>query len=357
LARDFDPYMLSSPRIFMVRMIIFLIIASFVPLALYRDVASAFMANPGLNGLIVGVLIIGIAMALRNVVGLIPEVRWVNSFRRRETNLEQTPPRLIAPMATLLRDRADSVALSTSTWRSILDSIATRLDENRDILRYLAGLLVFLGLLGTFWGLVTTVSAVGSTIQALSVGSGDAGIIFEDLKKGLGAPLAGMGIAFSSSLFGLSGSLVLGFLDLQAGQAQNRFYTELEDWLSTITETEDFGLPDEEIGNSTLEIRASVERLARVVQEGGGGGGRASTAAMANLAEGIQGMVQHMRKEQQMVRDWMEAQSQQQQALQDTLKRLINATERNVTPLKRERVAESDDDWRAKSVTEIRRET
>lgn len=357
MARDFDPYMLSSPRIFMVRMIIFLIIASFVPLVLFREVTKAFMANPGLNGLIIGVLIIGIAMALRNVVGLIPEVRWVNSFRRRETNLEQTPPRLIAPMATLLRDRADSVALSTSTWRSILDSIATRLDENRDILRYLAGLLVFLGLLGTFWGLVTTVSAVGSTIQALSVGSGDAGIIFEDLKKGLGAPLSGMGIAFSSSLFGLSGSLVLGFLDLQAGQAQNRFYTELEDWLSTITETEEFGLADEEVGNTTLEIRASVERLARVVQEGGGGGGRASTAAMANLAEGIQGMVQHMRKEQQMVRDWMEAQSQQQQALQDTLKRLINATERNVTPLKRERVAESDDDWRSKSVTEIRRET
>jgi hypothetical protein len=353
MARDFDPYMLSSPRIFMVRMIIFLIIAAFVPLVLYREVANAFMANPGLNGLIVGVLVIGIAMAVRNVVGLIPEVRWVNSFRRRETSLDQTPPRLIAPMATLLRDRADSFALSTSTWRSILDSIATRLDENRDILRYLAGLLVFLGLLGTFWGLVTTVSSVGATIQSLSVGSGDAGIIFEDLKEGLAAPLTGMGIAFSSSLFGLSGSLVLGFLDLQAGQAQNRFYTELEDWLSTITDPEELGFTDEEIGNSTMEIRTSVERLARVVQEGGGG--RASTAAMANLAEGIQGMVQHMRKEQQMVRDWMEAQSTQQQALQETLKRLANATERNVTPLKR--VGEGDDDWRAKSLTEIRRET
>jgi len=353
MARDFDPYMLSSPRIFMVRMIIFLIIAAFVPLVLYREVAVAFMANPGLNGLIVGVLVVGIAMALRNVVGLIPEVRWVNSFRRHETSLEQTPPRLIAPMATLLRDRTDTFALSTSTWRSILDSISMRLDENRDILRYLAGLLVFLGLLGTFWGLVTTVSAVGATIQSLSVGSGDTGTIFEDLKSGLAAPLAGMGIAFSSSLFGLSGSLVLGFLDLQAGQAQNRFYTELEDWLSTITDPEELGFTDEEVGNSTLEIRASVERLARIVQEGGGG--RASTAAMANLAEGIQGMVQHMRKEQQMVRDWMEAQSTQTQALQETLKRLANATERNVTPLKR--VGEGDDDWRAKSLTEVRRET
>ena len=272
MARDFDPYMLSSPRVFMVRMIIFLIIAAFVPLVLYREVAVAFMANPGLNGLILGVLVIGIAMAMRNVIMLIPEVRWVNSFRRRETTLEQSPPRLIAPMATLLRDRADSVALSTSTWRSILDSISMRLDENRDVLRYLAGLLVFLGLLGTFWGLVTTVSAVGATIQSLSVGSGDTGTIFEDLKSGLAAPLSGMGIAFSSSLFGLSGSLVLGFLDLQAGQAQNRFYTELEDWLSTITDPEELGLVDEEIGNSQLEIRASVEKLARIVQDGGGGG-------------------------------------------------------------------------------------
>lgn len=354
MARDFDPYMLSSPRIFMVRMIIFLIIAAFVPLVLYREVARAFMANPGLNGLIVGVLVVGIAMAMRNVIGLIPEVRWVNSFRRRETNLEQSPPRLIAPMATLLRDRADSFALTTSTWRSILDSISTRLDENRDILRYLAGLLVFLGLLGTMWGLVTTVGSVGATIQALSAGQGgDASTMFEDLKHGLAAPLQGMGIAFSSSLFGLSGSLILGFLDLQAGQAQNRFYTELEDWLSTITDPEEMGFADEEIGNTTVEIRASVERLSRVVQEGGGG--RASTAAMANLAEGIQGMVQHMRKEQQMVRDWMDAQSVQQQALQETLKRLANATERNVTPLKR--VGENDDDWRTKSLTEIRRET
>ncbi len=353
MARDFDPYMLSSPRIFLVRMVIFLIIAAFVPLVLYREVATAFTNNPGLNGLIVGVLVIGIAMAIRNVIGLMPEVRWVNSFRRRETGFNQTPPRLVAPMAALLRDRADTFALSTSTWRSILDSIATRLDENREILRYLAGLLVFLGLLGTFWGLVTTVSSVGETIQSLSVTSGDAGVIFEDLKEGLAAPLAGMGIAFSSSLFGLAGSLILGFLDLQASQAQNRFYTELEDWLSSITDLEEMGLAEEEPGNSALEIRASVERLSRLVQEGGSG--RGSTTAMANLAEGIQGMVQHMRKEQQLVRDWMEAQSVQHQALQDTLKRLATATERNVTPMKR--VGETEEDWRGKGVAEVRRDT
>jgi hypothetical protein len=352
MARDFDPYKLSSPQIFLVRMVVFLIIAAFVPAILYNQVWEAFMANPGLNGLILGVLVIGIAMAVRNVVALFPEVRWVNSFRRREAGFEQSPPKLVGPMATLLRDHADSLALSTSTWRSILDSISTRLDENRDILRYLAGLLIFLGLLGTFWGLVTTVSAVGATIQTLSVTSTDTGIIFEDLKEGLAAPLSGMGIAFSSSLFGLSGSLVLGFLDLQAAQAQNRFYTELEDWLSTMTDLEDFGLTEEEPGTGAGEIRASIERLARIVQEGGST--RASTTAMANLAEGIQGMVQHMRKEQQMVRDWMESQSAQQQALQDTLKRLTSATERTVTPLKR--VSDQDDDWR-KNVSEIRRDT
>jgi hypothetical protein len=354
MARDFDPYMLSSPRVFLVRMVIFLIIAAFVPLVLYREVAAAFMNNPGLNGLILGVLVVGIAMAVRNVVALMPEVRWVNSFRRREIGFDTTAPRLVAPMATLLRDRADQLALSTSTWRSILDSISTRLDENREILRYLAGLLVFLGLLGTFWGLVTTVSSVGATIQTLTVGSGDAGLIFEDLKEGLAAPLSGMGIAFSSSLFGLSGSLVLGFLDLQAGQAQNRFYMELEDWLSTVTDTEDLGLTEEEAGNSALEIRASVERLTRLVQEGGGS--RASTTAMANLAEGIQGMVQHMRKEQQMVRDWMEGQSAQSQALQDTLKKLLAATEKTSTSRTR-RINDPEEDWRSKGVTEIRRET
>ena len=351
MARDFDPYMLTSPRVFLVRMVIFLIIAGFVPLVLYREVATAFMHNPGLNGLIIGVLVVGVVLAMRNVVGLIPEIRWVNSFRRRETTFEQTPPKLVAPMAALLRDHADTFMLSTSTWRSILDTIAARLDENREILRYLAGLLIFLGLLGTFWGLVTTVGAVGDTIQTLSVTSGDSGIIFENLKEGLAAPLSGMGIAFSSSLFGLSGSLILGFLDLQAGQAQSRFYTELEDWLSTITDLEELGLTDEEAGNSGTEIRASVERLARLVQEGGSS--RASTAAMANLAEGIQGMVQHMRKEQQMVRDWMEAQSTQQQALQDTLRRLANLTERNVTPLRR---AGEDDDWHT-GLSEARRDT
>ncbi|HMB48548.1 MAG TPA: MotA/TolQ/ExbB proton channel family protein, partial [Afifellaceae bacterium] len=269
MARDFDPYKLSSPRIFLLRMLIFLVIAGFVPLILYRQLFTAFMGNPLLNGLIVLVLLVGVVLAFRSVGILIPEVRWVNSFRRQEMDLDQPMPRLLAPMAALLHDRADTMALSTSTWRSLLDSIATRLDENREILRYLTGLLVFLGLLGTFWGLLTTISAVGDTIQSLDVDATDSNVIFEDLKTGLEAPLAGMSIAFSSSLFGLAGSLVLGFLDLQAGQSQNRFYTELEDWLSTITDLEDFDFEDEETGNTVQEIRSSVERLTRTIQEGG----------------------------------------------------------------------------------------
>ena len=327
MARDFDPYKLSSPRIFLLRMVIFLIIAGFVPLILYRQLFTAFMGNPLLNGLIVIVLLIGVALAFRSVGILMPEVRWVNSFRRQEMDLDQPMPRLLAPMAALLQDRADTMALSTSTWRSLLESIATRLDENREILRYLTGLLVFLGLLGTFWGLLTTIGAVGATIQSLDVDTSDSNVIFEDLKTGLEAPLAGMSIAFSSSLFGLAGSLVLGFLDLQTGQAQNRFYTELEDWLSTITDLEDFDFEDEETGNTVQEIRYSVERLARTIQEGGSN--RAATAAMSNLAEGIQGLVQHMRTEQQMVREWVESQAEQQQTLNATLDRLVNATEQD----------------------------
>jgi hypothetical protein len=325
MAREFDPYKLSSPRIFLIRMLIFLVIAGFVPFILYRPVSIAFLGNPWLNGMIVFVLIVGIMLAFRSVVLLMPEVQWVNTFRRQGGDFETIEPRLLAPMATLLRDRADTAALSTSTWRSILDSIATRLDENREILRYLTGLLVFLGLLGTFWGLLRTVGAVGETIQSLDVASGDTNVVFEELKSGLAAPLSGMAIAFSSSLFGLAGSLVLGFLDLQTGQAQNRFYTELEDWLSTLTDLEDLEFPDEETGSTVMEIRGAVERLSRTMQDGGSN--KAATAAMANLAEGIQSLVQHMRSEQQIVRDWMEVQSEQQQALNDTLGKLAGLGE------------------------------
>ena len=321
MARDLDPFKLSSPRIFLVRMLVFLILVGLVVLILYPQMWVAFRANPGLNGLIVGVLIIGILLAFRQVIRLFPEVAWVNSFRLADPGLAvQRPPTLLAPMAAILGDRMGRMAITTPVMRSILDSIATRLDEARDLSRYMTGLLVFLGLLGTFWGLIETVGSVGKFLEGLKVG-GEAGAIFESLKEGLGAPLGGMGIAFSSSLFGLAGSLILGFLDLQTSQAQNRFYTDLEDWLSTTVR--DLGAESEtRAGSSPLgaELRLLVEKLKEAASDPGAN--KAATNAMANLAEAIQGLVGHMRTEQQMIRDWVNAQADQQHEIRRLLERL-----------------------------------
>src|SRR5256885_7240949 len=233
MAQDLDPFKLSSPRIFLVRMLVFLILCALVVVVLHAQIWVAFRANPFLNALIILVLIIGIAFAFRQVIRLFPEVNWVNGFRLADPGLAvERPPVLLAPMAVLLGDRIGRMAISSQLMRGILDSIATRLDAARDMSRYMTGLLVFLGLLGTFWGLIETMGSIGNVINTLKPG-GDAAAIFDSLKEGLAAPLGGMGISFSSSLFGLAGSLVLGFLDLQTSQAQNRFYTDLEDWLST----------------------------------------------------------------------------------------------------------------------------
>lgn len=318
-AAGYDPQKLSSPQVFLLSMLVFLAIAGFVAAILYRQISSAFTTNPGLNGLILGVLAVGILLAFIQVGRLFREVRWVNSFRMGS---EATEPVLLAPMKALL-SRSSAMALSTNSMRSILESIATRLDESRDISRYLIGLLVFLGLLGTFWGLLGTIGSIGQTIQSLDPGSGDANDVLNSLKSGLAAPLAGMGTAFSSSLFGLAGSLVLGFLDLQAGRAQTRFYTELENWLSTVTDLgSDFAVDPSKAGSAD-EIRMLSERL-RTIQESGGSNQRVATA-MASLAEGISGLVKNMRNEQQMMRDWVEAQSDEQKRLRETLEQLSRA--------------------------------
>ena len=329
--REYDPYKLASPQVYLWRMTIFLIIAAFIALALYRQVIAAFSANPGLNGVIIAVLVIGIGLAFRQIFRLFPEIRWVNTFRVAEPGIEvDRPPILLAPMATLLGDRIGRMAISTQTMRSILDSIQMRLDEDRDLSRYLTSLLIFLGLLGTFWGLLQTVSAVADTIRGLDVSSANTGVIFEDLKAGLTAPLNGMGTAFSSSLFGLAGSLVLGFLDLQAGQAQSMFYNDLEDWLSTVTDL-DPDMIDRGGATTAEDLRVAIERLTRTIHEDHAGDHRAeagttrATTAMANLAEGIQGLVQHMRSEQQVVRSWVETQSRQQQEVQSLLETIARA--------------------------------
>jgi hypothetical protein len=325
MAQEIDPFKLSSPRIFLIRMLVFLVLCALVVVVLYRQIWTAFLANPGLNALIIGVLGIGIALAFRQVIRLFPEVNWVNSFRLADPGLAvERPPVLLAPMAVLLGDRIGRMAMSSQMMRGILDSIAARLDEARDMSRYMTGLLVFLGLLGTFWGLIETVGSVGGVINSLKPG-GDAGAIFESLKEGLAAPLSGMGISFSSSLFGLAGSLVLGFLDLQTSQAQNRFYTDLEDWLSTTVR--DLGGDREGAGVAapatalSADLKSAIDRLRDAVSEGGAS--RATTTAMANLAEAIQGLVHHMRTEQQMIRDWVDSQAQQHRDIRRLLEILV----------------------------------
>ncbi|MBD2748335.1 flagellar motor protein MotA [Microvirga sp. BT688] len=309
---------LTSPRIYFIRMVVFLVLSGFVAFILYRQIWEAFQANPGLNALILGVMFIGIGLAIRQVWRLRPEVRWVNTLQRTEEGLvAPEQPALLAPLAALLGNRPGQSGFSVAATRSVLDSIGARLDESREIVRYLAGLLVFLGLLGTFWGLIDTVGSVGRIISSLRTGQ-DSAVLFDELKNSLAGPLQGMGLSFSASLFGLAGSLVLGFLDLQAGQAQNRFYTELEDWLATST----MDTPAEPTlrTGTTPDLALALNRLTAAVNDGGGG--RAATQAMANLAEGVQGLVQHMRAEQQMIRDWVEAQAAREKELKQVLDRL-----------------------------------
>jgi hypothetical protein len=298
-------------------MLIFLVLGALLVIILHRQIWAAFLANPGLNGLIIGVLTIGILLSFRQVLRLFPEVAWVNGFRLADPGIAvERSPSLLAPMAVILGDRIGSMSLSTPAMRGILDSIANRLDEARDTSRYMTGLLVFLGLLGTFWGLIETVGSVGKVIEGLRVG-GDAAAMFDALKEGLAAPLGGMGISFSSSLFGLAGSLVLGFLDLQTSQAQNRFYTELEDWLATTVRDLGVEIRPSQSGAIGTEVRVALDRLREAIGEAGTN--RAATNAMANLAEAIQGLVHHMRNEQQMLRDWVEGQAEQQREVRRLL--------------------------------------
>ncbi len=259
---------MSRSRRFLLRMALFLVLVIALAVALGRSLIAAFMGNPGVNGVILGILLAGIAYIFRQVLLLNPEIAWIESFRQSQAGggpaSDRIPaPRLLAPMARMLGARQGSrVSLSTSSLQTLLDGIATRLSETRETSRYLIGVLVFLGLLGTFYGLLETVRSVGGVIGALNVGSGDAARAFSDLKSGLESPLHGMGTAFSSSLFGLAGSLVLGFLDLQAGQAQNRFYNDLEEWLSTFTRLSGGALGDGGDAAVPAFIQALLEQTA-----------------------------------------------------------------------------------------------
>ncbi len=272
---------MTSPNRYLIRMLLFLSVVLIGVIVVMDPLKAAFMANAPLNGLILGVFVLGAINSFRQIVQLKPELAWIERFREsaasttRPVSTETPTPSLLAPMATMLGDRAE-IKISSIALRSLLDGIASRLDEQREISRYTVGLLVFLGLLGTFWGLLDTLGAIRSVISDISVGGGgDITAVFDNLKTGLERPLAGMGTAFSSSLFGLSGSLVLGFLDLQTGQAHNRFYNELEDWLSgqarlsssTLSSDGEQGVPAyvEALLEQTAE---SLENLQRTLARG-----------------------------------------------------------------------------------------
>ena len=229
---------MSSPQRFINRMIVFLVVSAAAAGTAYEILFRIFMYNPVLNGFILAVLLVGIVYIFRRVFVLKPEIRWIEAFRTSKPGFSlQAAPRLLAPVAAALgeQERRGRFVLPAMSARYLLDSISARLDESRDISRYQVGLLIFLGLLGTFWGLLDTIGSVSQVINGLSVGQGDLVTMFEELKAGLAAPMGGMGTAFGSSLFGLAGSLVLGFLDLQANQAQNSFYNDVEEWFSGLT--------------------------------------------------------------------------------------------------------------------------
>lgn len=296
---------MSRPRIFLARMVIFVVLVGFVVVLLYQTVGQAYLANPWLNGLILAVLVLGMGFTFRSVTRLEPEVQWIETFRRNQPGLSVIePPTLLAPMATMLGEHQGRVVLSATGMTTLLDGIGSRLDETRETSRYLIGLLIFLGLLGTFWGLLLTMSSVSGVIQGLEIVQGDLATVFEDLKAGLAAPLTGMNTAFSTSLFGLAGSLVLGFLDLQAGQAMNRFYNELEEWLSGLTRLPSgvgLGEGDQSVPayvaallEQTAESLSGLQRIMARTEDSK----RAADASLAELAERLATLTDQMRANQ-----------------------------------------------------------
>ncbi|ROR34232.1 flagellar motor protein MotA [Inmirania thermothiophila] len=305
-------------------MSVFLVAVAAAATALFPALQRAFLANPVFNGMILAVLLVGVVLEYRQVLGLAPERRWLARLRAGVTS--QPAPHLLAPLARLLAER-ERPRLSTQAARALLDGIRLRLDEQRDLSRYLVGLLVFLGLLGTFWGLLDTVSAAAGVIAGLSV-EGELASVFEQLKANLQAPLAGMGTAFSSSLFGLGGALVLGFLDLQAGHAQNRFYNDLEEWLAELTHLPSGALEAEQplpaylealIERSADSLEALQRLMARSEEERAG-----TRQELLELTRRLAELADRMREEQQVIRGL----TRQQAELQAMIGRLAEAAER-----------------------------
>ena len=320
---------MTRPTTYVVRMLIFLAAVAVVVALLWRTLLAAFENNPPLDGLILGVLALGIIWNLVMVLRLTPEVRWLETLRHPRAGLAPpVPPKLLAPMASMIasRNRSDRLTLSTPAMRSLLDSLSSRLDESRELSRYMTGLLIFLGLLGTFYGLLLTVGSIADVIGNLSVGSGDVNQMFDQLKGGLVRPLHGMGTAFSGSLFGLAGALVLGFLDLTAGQAQNRFFNELEEWLAGITRFSG-GMVGEGETPVPHYVQALLEQTAenldglQSVLARGEEGRSIHTQTLNTLSDRISDLTEMMRVNQQLMQRMAEGQA----ALTPVLRRMAEA--------------------------------
>ncbi len=314
---------MNRPGRYLFRMTMFLVAVTVICVPLVPHLKGAFLANILLNGFILFVLLIGIAYIFHQVTMLRPEVRWLEHLRRESQGglmfpgalSSEKPPRLLGPMATMIGEKRGKLSLSTLSMRTLLDGIQSRIEEGHDLSRYMIGLLIFLGLLGTFWGLLNTINAVSDTISGLSGSSADPAALFEDLKTGLATPLSGMGTAFSSSLFGLGGSLVLGFLELQAGQAHNRFVNDLEEWLSGITKLGGGGLGEGEQSvpayiQALLEQTAdSLDTLQRTMSRGEEDRIQANRNLSA-LTESLGSLADQMRSEQNVLIRLAESQAE-----------------------------------------------
>lgn len=330
---------MTRPQRYLLHMALFVAAVVAMCALLFSSLARFFLGNPAVNGTIVGIMLAGTVYVFRQVMLLNPEVGWIERYRRNQAQPARArAPRLIAPVVQMLAERKSGrISLSATSMRTLLDGIATRLEETRETSRYLIGLLICLGLLGTFYGLLETVGSVGDVLGALGFGGGDVTRAFNELKTGLQAPLEGMRTAFSASLFGLAGFLVLGFLDLQAGLAQNRFYNELEEWLSGITDLTPAGTVssdhvNRQLSTAILHMQRAVEDLSNRLGEQPTGGTLSPPAhsdeQIRDLARGVNQLVTQMRAEQKVVREWVDEQAAQQSEVANALRELATNMKR-----------------------------